>query len=375
MTLKLKKSLRWVTVFTALVTLWSVSGEVYRLRLQHLDRQARENYLVGRQALADRDYSKALPMIEAYLRRNPGDATALYEYAQAREQVAEPEDQHLAQAIRLYDRFLKSEPDHVEARRRLLHLYMRSGLSTDALLAADELLVRVPGDPATYRAMAVASARLKRNEDALRFSKRYNSVVPGELSGQVMTLRLMLRCGRPAADVRRRAAKLRETNPADPRFELLCGMAASMTADSERARCQARCRPDNNAPPASAFASAPPAEAHPGHRVPLVAGPASNVSELDLTSGDNDAAPHGASLRGWRNVRLDPKDAETIQDLLDELDAGPPDASMREKIMANGDNRVFVDNATVPLPPAAWAGLSLLGCVCAFRLRTSRRAS
>src|SRR5204862_6799274 len=104
-----------------------------------------------------------------------------------------------------YECFLKLEPDHVEARRRLLHLYMRIRLSADALVAADQLLLRVPGDPSAYRAMAVASARLKRNEDALRYSERYNAVAPADVSGQLMTLKLMLRCSRPAADVRRRA--------------------------------------------------------------------------------------------------------------------------------------------------------------------------
>jgi hypothetical protein len=64
----------------------------------------------------------------------------------------------------------------------------------------------------------------------------------------------------------------------------------------------------------------------------------------------------------------------TVQDILDELQDGRLSAEMRAIAFANGGSESFVHNAIVPLPPAVWAGLALLGCVGAFRLRSSRRA-
>lgn len=240
MSLKAKKKRRRLILLGGLLGAAGLLVAVYCLRLQLVDRQLVQGLAVGREALAAGDHVKALDKIGRYVQRHDDDAAALYDYGQARERVETPNRRHVGQAIRVYGKVLDLAPDHAAARSRLLDLYLQSGFNAETIATADELLRRSPDDPSAFRAKAIASARLRRNDDALKFAERYTDLSPLDLAGQVLRMQLMLQGGRPAADVRARAESLVAAHPDDARFELLCSIAASMTGDEKGAGTWAR---------------------------------------------------------------------------------------------------------------------------------------
>jgi len=181
------------------------------------------------------DYFSALHALGTYINRSDDpDVEALYKYSQARQKVEEPRAKHLLQAAGTLRRLLRLKPDHVEARRDLLDLYVRLGYSTEAIETADNILENHQDDLQALRAKAIALARLRKLDEALELSERYNKLKPLELDGHTLTFSILRTLKRPADDLIGRAKDLHEAHPGEPRMEWLLAYAYGLAADREK---------------------------------------------------------------------------------------------------------------------------------------------
>src|SRR5215470_9956392 len=73
------------------------------------------------------DHERAADLLVLYLRRRPGDVTALDYYIASREKAELPNGQHLAETIGALKLLLRERPDSLEDRRHLLELYVKIG--------------------------------------------------------------------------------------------------------------------------------------------------------------------------------------------------------------------------------------------------------
>ena len=176
----------------------------------------------GYKLVAEGRYAAALVKIGPYLLAHPEDPEALYQYARARREVPLPGNRHMGDAIARLRSALVVDPSRADARRDLLDLYTRAGLSKEALELADQLAARGLGqEPEVIAARAVALARTGKPGDALKLSEQYNDLKPDDLEYETFTLGLLRQLKRPDADLLKRAESLREKHPNDPRFDLL----------------------------------------------------------------------------------------------------------------------------------------------------------
>src|SRR6478672_2663143 len=139
MGIRVKKKRRLAYLAAALALAFGVGGAGYLVRSSQLKTRLTRGREEGVAALAAGNYEVALHKIGAYVQRNGDDADAIYQYAQAREQVPLPEKKHIGQAIAQYRRLLVLRPGHTEARRRLLRLYIDNNLFPEAIETADAL--------------------------------------------------------------------------------------------------------------------------------------------------------------------------------------------------------------------------------------------
>lgn len=231
MSVKKKKKRRLVFLLAGAMGLAGLGAGGYFVRMQQVQSRLRQSRADGLEALKAEEYFNALHKVGAWLQRHPDDPEALYAYAQAREQVEEPNNAHIGQAARLYMRLLDLQPAHAEARHKLLDLYVRTGHGVEAMTTADELLRRNPADATAVRAKVIASASAGRYSDALRDAHQYNKLAPRDFEGYLLTVDMMFRSKQPAESVLELAKKLREAHPRDARFELLQSIACAGAND------------------------------------------------------------------------------------------------------------------------------------------------
>lgn len=231
---KTKRRLTFVVLFCAL--LFVLAAVAYLQRSRQISRRLAVVRAEGAAALEAGNYEVALHKIGSYVQRYGSDADALYEYAQAREKVPEPNSRHIGQSIALYRQFLSLRPTHLEARRRLLTLYVEFGFNQEAIETAVAIdpTAATPGassDPDVLRAQATALARLRRYDDAYKAAQAYNEKAPRDLDAQRMTIEILLAQGKPATEAVDRASALQKRWPDDALFELLLGIAYRMAGD------------------------------------------------------------------------------------------------------------------------------------------------
>src|SRR4051812_26416122 len=101
---KTRRRLRWFLI--GVVAVVCLGGGAYVARNRQLDARARAGRDEGLKLLAAGDYFQALHHIGPYVQRHPNDSDTLWSYAQARQQVPEPDGRHLSDALSLYRRVL-----------------------------------------------------------------------------------------------------------------------------------------------------------------------------------------------------------------------------------------------------------------------------
>lgn len=213
---KTRRRVRILVVSAVVLTVTAAAA--YVIRKKQIAEQVVRNRDAGYAALESGDYFSAMHKIGPYVQRNPTDVTALARYAAARRNVEEPNGKHLVDAISLYRRTLELQPDHPEAREKLLEIYLATGFNTEIVAATENRT-----DPPSLRARAVALANLKRDADGLATAERYLQAKPDDLRMQMFVVSMHQRAGRPEAEIVESVQKLAEAHPNDPRYDLLMG--------------------------------------------------------------------------------------------------------------------------------------------------------
>jgi len=225
------KTQRRVRLFVAAILLLGVGITVaYFVRKRQItDRVLRDRDL-GFAALEAGDYFNALHKIGPYVQRNPTDINGLVKYAMARRNVEEPNAKHLSDAISLYRRVLEQNPEHPDARERLLEIYLAVGFNTEILTTTDRW-----DDAKSLRARSIALANLGRDDEARSTAQRYLALKPDDLRMHMFLVAQMQRARVPAEEIVAYAAKLAAAYPNDPRHDLLTAFAYGVTENRDQA--------------------------------------------------------------------------------------------------------------------------------------------
>jgi Tfp pilus assembly protein PilF len=237
MSIRAKKRRRLVLAAAALTVFVGLTAGAYGLRSRQIEAKLAKGRAEGVAALTAGDYETALHKIGSYLQRHPEDADAIFQYAQAREQVPMPENRHIGQAIAQYRQLLVLRPGHQEALRRLLKLYVSNGLTQESLDAAAKLGA---DDPEALRAIAIVRKRQRKYGEALVASEKYNERLPDDLEMQRLTLEVLMASGSRATDIVARAKQLEAKHAGNARFDLLTAIAQRAAGDASAAKASLR---------------------------------------------------------------------------------------------------------------------------------------
>jgi tetratricopeptide (TPR) repeat protein len=207
-----------------------ILGGAYVLRKRQIAQRLVRDRDLGYAALKDGDYFTALHKIGPYVQRNGRDPEALLKYSIARLNVEEPDGKHINNAVQMLRFLLQIQPENQEARKYLLDAYVSMGWVPEILSETQERT-----DVASLRARAIAMAIKGSDADAIALSYRVNDAAPEDLEMQTFTLVEMFQQKTPADKIEQRATKLQQAHPDDPRFELLMGLAYSLSNKHEQA--------------------------------------------------------------------------------------------------------------------------------------------
>jgi tetratricopeptide (TPR) repeat protein len=189
----------------------------------------------GMKAFKEGDYATALNKLAVYVAKHKDDPDTLYAYAISRARVEQISGRHISEAIMLLDQYRSLKPNNPQANHELLDLYAKADRRVEATRLADEILAQNPKDTDALKAKARALLRSGDYEAAMKVSLRLNEVAPLDLPGQLLTLELLTRMKKPAAEVLKRQQEMQAAHPNDPRFELLLGVAYEYATDRENA--------------------------------------------------------------------------------------------------------------------------------------------
>jgi len=275
MTVWVKRRRRLVFLLAITTLVVAVAIGTYAWRKRQLQNQALASYQEGIASLEAGNHFDAMHKIGVYLHRYPNDKEALYRYANSRINVVEVGGVHILQTINMLRRLLQLQPNHADARRDLLRLYIKVGYRNESIDTANVILKQHPDDTEAVRAksdafialrqfdnaMSFANELLDREnlsttstgihaealraktivflarrqfDEALPFSLEYNQLMPLDLHGHLMSISLLKELRHPSEEIVSRATELRRNHSDNPIFELLQAVAYRLTNDKIR---------------------------------------------------------------------------------------------------------------------------------------------
>ncbi|MFV1968180.1 MAG: tetratricopeptide repeat protein, partial [Pirellulaceae bacterium] len=196
-------------------------ASAYAYRKWQRNQEALEQRQIGMRAFDAGDYQTALTSLNTYLKRYTEDLEALDKLAKARLEVVEPRGQHIGQAMSVLRRILYLDAKNPYARDKLLELYTLTGMNTEGIQLADDVLKDNPKNTVALRAKTLALARLLRFDEALPYAEAYAEQKPLDLEMQTLLFEVAFRVNQSVDELIKRAETLRTENPDDPRWELL----------------------------------------------------------------------------------------------------------------------------------------------------------
>lgn len=244
---RLRRRKKLLVCITAIAVLLIVAAGGLWWRSARYERQLAANLDTGYAALEAGNYNDALINIGPWLNANADDADAMFAYARAREEVEEPREKHLGEAVGWYRKIRSDFPGHakaVEAEPRMLALMVRLELWGEILneTAAIRPEQVQPSDERALRGLrsrGVALSREGRSADAIAALRRYVEIRPLDADMQVMLLALENAAGEIEVSTQRVEA-LREAHGDDPRALVTASSLASLSGDHEQAGALAK---------------------------------------------------------------------------------------------------------------------------------------
>lgn len=206
-------------------------------RQRALDQRAIENRVHGMEAAEIGDHVTTLDQVGRYLQRfgQDDDPEALFAYANARAEIAQPNNKHIPQAIALLRRILETNPGHADAQGKLLKLYLRAGYAQESLGMAEEILARDPANLDALRAEGLVFLQLGDYDAALEKSRIIAKLAPADIENHLRALYLMERIGAGKDALLAYPRSQPAFDEDDPRFQLVLAAAHELAGDDSEA--------------------------------------------------------------------------------------------------------------------------------------------
>ncbi len=245
---------RLTIIGVIILALVVAAGALVLVRSQRREAAMEASRVEGLQLLADEDYERARVKIGPYVNYvERSDPVTLFAYARATEEVEQPRNKHLNEAVAFYrdylDRFPQG-PDAPEAQRRVAQLYGKLGAWEELLQATSDLESARVGEDATdgtlerLRLRGLALAVEGQLTEAQSVLDAYLARRPLDADAQIMALSLERATsrgdeGQAAADLRV-ADLVEQFGDGDARIKIVQAADASLRNEPEQAQQLAR---------------------------------------------------------------------------------------------------------------------------------------
>ncbi len=167
------------------------------------------------------DYEAAIPKLSRYVGENQDDLEALIAFANARRQVPEDGNDHLAHAMTLYGAVLTLDPNNVEAMKHQLMIYERLGRRLEWMDLADRILEHEPENFEAIRLKAMGHFLQDEFDQALELSDRLIEMRPDEMTWRVFQITALQRSDEPIDSILDLCESWRAEHDGDGRYEML----------------------------------------------------------------------------------------------------------------------------------------------------------
>ncbi|MEM6392285.1 MAG: hypothetical protein AAF797_05890 [Planctomycetota bacterium] len=216
-----------VLVASGGVALYGFQTHRQNLALADTKDQALEAYHNG-------EFQRVEDLLVDKIDRFQDDPTTLYTYAQSRILKPSPGVEDRRAWFIALERILTIEPDHPEAGRALLPLYIGRDRGPDhrrALSIAERLLEDSPNDPELLKQKADALRLLKRYDEGLETAQQLLEVDPDSFNHYRLALDLMQQRGAQPDDLIAQAQAWQANRPDHPLPQLALTLAYSIARD------------------------------------------------------------------------------------------------------------------------------------------------
>jgi tetratricopeptide (TPR) repeat protein len=243
MYLRPKTTRRLLILGAVLVVIGGLAGTMWAINA----RRSAERIARARESAMDAfrrdDHAAALPHFSTYLTESKtadkgpaeADVEALLAYGKSRRAVPLKNEQHIVEAIKVFERYRDLRPDDPEARHLLLELYPQVKYDEEALRLANRVLADDPADTRALRAKVMALGHQREWDQALAVAERLVAALPNDLEAHHLVQDLMFSRQDPGDRIVARFEALLAAHPDDPRFELLLARAHTMANRGDEA--------------------------------------------------------------------------------------------------------------------------------------------
>lgn len=142
----------------------------------------------------------ALPFLSKYIGRVKDDPETLIAYADSRQTVPMPNGGHIPRAIAALRAAVELEPANVDAKIKLLELYLAVQFFTETNDIASAILALDPSNETALTARTVALINLNRPEEAIESAGRLAESHGDRLASHFIYTQVLAATGRPVAD-------------------------------------------------------------------------------------------------------------------------------------------------------------------------------
>jgi tetratricopeptide (TPR) repeat protein len=240
MALRPKSKKRLFIVAGLGVAVVAAGGSAYGIRKHQMWKEIQALKPRGLAAYKAGETVDALNFLGPYLLRVSDDAEVLEAYADVRAKVAEPKQRHMYEAMGMYRRLVGLRPTDLPAKMSLLTIYGKTGMNTEAVQLADELLRKDPANLDVKQKKAAALIGLRKFDDAKALVDDVLAADPMALPAGEYALSLMANNGETGAPLVRRVQVLTKGHEAEPQARYLMAIAQALSKDVPAAQEAAR---------------------------------------------------------------------------------------------------------------------------------------
>ncbi|MEM1211733.1 MAG: tetratricopeptide repeat protein [Planctomycetota bacterium] len=216
-----------IVIAAGSVALYGFQTHRQNLQLADAKTQALDAFRAG-------DYQRVEEILTDKIDRFQDDPNTLFTYAQARRLGPNPDVDDQRAWITSVERVLTLQPDHAQAGRAILPLYIGRDRGPDhrrALTLTERLLKQTPDDPEILKHRADALRLLKRFDEAYETAQRLLEIDPNAFNHYRLALDLMQQRGAQPADLVAQAKAWQAQYPDNPLPTLALTLAHRVDRD------------------------------------------------------------------------------------------------------------------------------------------------